>query len=96
MVASVYSYYALLPGQLDAAYARLTPRFKQDHTPTFASYQSFWGQMSAVRVSDVAATGSNTVSATVDYTYQTGRQQSERQVYGMVDVGGQWLFDTQH
>ncbi|WP_158850984.1 serine/threonine-protein kinase [Saccharothrix deserti] len=89
-------YYGLLPGNTEAAYSRLTDRFKANWSPTFADYQGWWGQMSAVSVSNVQAVGPDTVSATVSYTFKSGGTQSEQNVYTLVKVNGQWAIDRQN
>ncbi|MCE7000451.1 serine/threonine protein kinase [Saccharothrix sp. S26] len=88
-------YYALLPNDLETAYGRLTDGFKAARARTFADYQSWWGRMSAVSVSDVRADGPQQVSATVSYTFKGGGTQSERHVYALVQVDGQWMIDGQ-
>ena len=88
-------YYGLLPTNLEVAYSRLTDGFKAAKTPTFAAYQGFWGQMSAVAVSDVQAVGPQQVSATVSYTFKSGGTQTERHIYTLVKVNGQWAIDGQ-
>ncbi|MFD7658651.1 protein kinase, partial [Actinosynnema sp. NPDC059797] len=88
-------YYALLPGNLEAGYARLSDGFKARFAPSFADYQAFWGQMSAVSVTDVRPVGGNEVAATVTYTYRNGGSQPERHVYTLVKTDGGWLIDGQ-
>jgi serine/threonine protein kinase len=92
---AVRDYYALLPGNLEQAYSLLTEGFKSSRSQTFADYESFWGRMSAVQVSDVTAGGGNTVAATVTYTEEGGGTQSERHVYSLVEQDGRWLIDSQ-
>jgi hypothetical protein len=88
-------YYGLLPGNLETAYGRLTDRFKAARSPSFGDYQAWWGQMSAVNVSNVRAVGPEQVAATVSYTFKSGGTQSEQHVYTLVKVGGQWAIDAQ-
>jgi serine/threonine protein kinase len=93
--AAINSYYALLPGNLQAGYARLTDRFKQSRAQSFESYRSFWSQMRSVQVSGVTSSGPDTVSADVTYIYPNGRTTQERQTYTLVRDGGQWAIDSQ-
>jgi hypothetical protein len=88
-------YYGLLPNNMEAAYARLTDGFKAARAPSFAAYQGFWGQMSAVTVSNVQAVGPEQVSATVSYTFKSGGTETEQHVYTLVKVNGQWAIDGQ-
>ncbi|AXB48423.1 serine/threonine protein kinase [Amycolatopsis albispora] len=92
---AVSDYYALLPGNLETAYGLLSDRMKQARAPSFGSYAAFWGQMSAVQVSDISVTGNNTVSATVVYTRSGGGTERERHTYTLVPSGGKWLIDSQ-
>lgn len=92
---AVAEYYALLPGNLEAGYARLTQRFKQERSRTFASYQGFWSQMRAVNVGGLTARGDNTVSADVTYVYANGRTVHEHHVYTLVQQNGGWAIDSQ-
>ncbi|TQM79113.1 serine/threonine protein kinase [Saccharothrix saharensis] len=88
-------YYGLLPTNLEPAYARLTDGFKAARARTFADYQGWWGQMSAVSVSNVRAVGPEQVTATVSYTFKGGATQSENHLYTLVKVNGQWMIDGQ-
>ncbi|MCC8247747.1 serine/threonine-protein kinase [Saccharothrix luteola] len=88
-------YYGLLPTNLEVAYGRLTDGFKAAKSPTFADYQGWWGQMSAVTVSNVQAVGPQQVTASVSYTFKSGGTQTERHLYTLVKVNGQWAIDGQ-
>ncbi|ROP36481.1 serine/threonine-protein kinase [Saccharothrix texasensis] len=88
-------YYGLLPNDLETAYGRLTDGFKAARSPSFGAYQGFWGQMSAVSVSNVQAVGPQQVTATVSYTFKSGQTQTEQHLYTLVKVNGQWAIDGQ-
>jgi eukaryotic-like serine/threonine-protein kinase len=91
---AVVDYYALLPGQLDQGWQRLTPDYQQSTAGGFDSYSRFWSQMSAVTVRSVSPAGSNSVDATVSYTYRDGREVQERTVFRMAPQdGGGWAID---
>ncbi|SFB28662.1 Serine/threonine protein kinase [Amycolatopsis marina] len=92
---AVADYYGLLPANLEEAYALLSDGFKAARASTFGDYQGFWGRMSAVDVSEVQASGDNTVTATVTYTEAGGGTQSERHTYTLVEQDGRWLIDSQ-
>jgi serine/threonine protein kinase len=92
---AVTDYYALIPGNLQASYARLTDAFKSGRSQSFEDYQAFWGDKQAVNLSNVVAQGDNTVSATVTYVYNSGKTETERHVYTLVQQNGQWLIDSQ-
>jgi serine/threonine protein kinase len=93
--AAITNYYALLPGSLEAGYARLTDRFKQDKTQTFADYQGFWRQYRSVTASGVSQSGSNSVSAEVTYVTTAGKTIREHDTFTLVQQNGQWLIDSQ-
>jgi serine/threonine protein kinase len=93
--AAITNYYALLPGSLDAGYARLTDRFKRDKTQTFADYQNFWRQYRSVTASGTSQSGSNSVSAEVTYVTTAGKTIREHDIFTLVQQNGQWLIDSQ-
>lgn len=90
---AVTDYYALMPGDLDAGFARLTPRFQQSPAGGRAGYANFWGQMSAVSAAQATASGQS-VEVTIVYSYKDGRRVQERHRYGLVNQDGRWLIDT--
>ncbi|MEO6087101.1 MAG: protein kinase [Umezawaea sp.] len=90
----VKDYFALLPGNQEAGYARLTNDFKQALAPSFADYSAFWSKFSAVVVSDVVEQSPNTVSATLTYT-ENGAPRVESHTYTLVLQNGVWLINTQ-
>jgi serine/threonine protein kinase len=92
---AITSYYALLPGNLEAGYARLTDRFKRDKTQTFADYQGFWRHYRSVTASGVSQSGSNSVSAEVTYVTTAGETIREHDIFTLVQQNGQWLIDSQ-
>ncbi|GAA4536744.1 serine/threonine-protein kinase [Amycolatopsis samaneae] len=91
---AVESYYGLLPGNLDAAYARLTPKFKAARSPSFAGYSQWWNGWKAVAVSNVTESGSS-VSLQVTYTYQSGNTTRENLTLNLVQQNGTWMIDSQ-
>ncbi len=91
---AIQDYYALIPGNLQAGYARLTDRFKQSRAQTFAKYEGFWRSMRA-EVSGVAVSGQNTVSATITFIENGQTKSREHHVYTLVQSNGQWMIDSQ-
>lgn len=88
-------YYGLLPNDLETAYSRLTDRFKAQRAPSFDAYRGWWEQMSAVNVNNVQVVGPDQVSASVSYSFKSGRNEVEQHVYTLVKVDGQWAIDGQ-
>lgn len=86
-------YYALLPGDLDAGYALLTDRYRRTTAGSRASYGAFWSDIERVRVSRVTASAPDTVTATVDYDFEDGRDVTERTSYRLVRDGGVLKID---
>ena len=86
-------YYALLPGNLDAGWARLTPRYQRTTARNRETYGSFWGAIDAVSVSDVTASAPGSVTATVTYDYADGRVYVERTNYRLARQDGRLKID---
>ncbi|HEY0450788.1 serine/threonine-protein kinase [Actinophytocola sp.] len=91
--AAVTDYYALMPGNPDEGFKRLTPKFQRRPAGGPDGYRQFWGTVGTVRASQVSAQGS-TVEVTVDYNFTSGRHTVERHRYALVDSNGTWLIDT--
>ncbi|QRP44850.1 serine/threonine-protein kinase [Amycolatopsis sp. FDAARGOS 1241] len=91
MEAAVQQYFGLLPGNLDAGYSMLASSFESHgSTQSRASYDSFWGEIASVSVSDVKQVGANQVSATVHYVKKSGVRSDEHHTYTMVNENGAW------
>ena len=71
-IAFVQRYYALLPGDPDAAFALLGPT-AQSQSGGRAAFTNFYGTVAQVAVEDARHTGDNTVSATVRFVLKDGR-----------------------
>ena len=94
-VDAIMSYYALMPGNRDAGWQRLTPRFQQGMGGGRDYYDRFWSGFSSVTASDPAQTGPTTVQVTVLYVHNNGSQERERNEYTLVNQNGTWLIDAQ-
>ena len=70
-VAFIQRYYALLPGNPDAAFALLSPA-AQSQSGGRAQFANFYASMSAVTLQDARQTGDNTVSAHVRFVRKNG------------------------
>ncbi|MEJ2887572.1 serine/threonine-protein kinase [Actinomycetospora aeridis] len=71
----VVDYYASLPGDLDRAWAVLSPR-AQDDSGGYEGYQRFWSGIREVRTSNVTVRG-DTVTADIEFTTAGGRTSRE-------------------
>ena len=87
-------YYALMPGNTDAGWARLTPAFQSGIAQNRDYYNSFWGGVAAVAATDVTATGPDTVQATITYTFTDGSVSVERTEYRLVPDGAELKIDN--
>ncbi len=90
--AAVTGYYALMPGNLDEGWTRLSPRFQQSPAGGPSGYRRFWNGVQSVRASQVSGQGS-TVEVTVNYAFKDGRRVQERHRYQLVRQSGGWLLD---
>ncbi|MCT2581640.1 serine/threonine-protein kinase [Actinophytocola gossypii] len=91
--AAVSSYYALMPGNPEEGWTRLTPNFQQNQALGYANYVDYWSGIDAAPASQISAQGS-TVEVTIDYDFSDGRQVRERHRYQLVNQNGRWLFDS--
>ncbi|HEX2297696.1 MAG TPA: serine/threonine-protein kinase [Pseudonocardiaceae bacterium] len=92
--AAVAEYYSLVPGDLEAGWARLTSSYQSNHAGGFAAYQNFWGAIEQVRVSAISVPQPGTVQATLDYFYKGGRAVRERTSFGLVAEDGIWKIGS--
>lgn len=93
-VAAVQHYYSLLPDDTASAWQLLTSSFQNGRAGGRQSYDNYWGQIRTVTASNVVATGSSSVQATITYTYKTGRVVSERTNFNLVEQGHTWKIDS--
>lgn len=91
---AITDYYALVPGNLPAAWDRLTANYQQSHAGGFTGYQNFWSPVQRVTVSIISAKQGDAVEATIDYFFKDGRLVEEQTSYGLVTEGGQWKIDS--
>jgi hypothetical protein len=91
---AITTYYALLPGNTDAAWQRLTPSYQSGHAGGRASYDSFWGQLRDVKVSNVSGSPPGSAVATVTYYYRDGRVVIEDTEFGLVRQEGILKIDS--
>lgn len=92
--AAISAYYALMPGNLDQAWTRLTAKFQAHPAGGRSGYERWWNSVSAVACTQVTLTGSNTVEATILYTFTNGERTRELHRYTLVNQNGVWLIDA--
>ncbi|MGH3844915.1 MAG: protein kinase domain-containing protein [Pseudonocardiaceae bacterium] len=91
---AITDYYALVPGNLPAAWNRLTTNYQQSHAGGFTGYQNFWNPIQRVTVIDVSTEQDGTVNATIDYFFKDGKVVEEQTSYGLVTEDGLWKIDS--
>ncbi len=91
---AITDYYALVPGNLPAAWNRLTANYQQSHAGGFTGYQNFWSPVQRVTVVDVSAKQGDAVDATIDYFFKDGKVIEEQTSYGLVSEDGLWKIDS--
>lgn len=87
-VDTLVSYYAIMPGDLDAAWPMMTADYQMNHVGGRDAYDAFWGDVASVAIADVTATGPDSAQATLTYTFSDGRVVQEVTAYRLVDEGG--------
>jgi len=93
LVQAVSDYYSLLPGNVDAAWDRLTPDFqKSRQVRDRGTFDRFWGRFSAVTVTDVEADPPNRVQARITYI-EEGVRKPERRSFELVEQDGVLKID---
>ncbi|EWT01058.1 serine/threonine protein kinase [Intrasporangium oryzae NRRL B-24470] len=90
---AVEDYYAVLPDNLDAGWARLTERYQRTTSKNRETYAAFWGSIDRVGVSDAAGSPPGSATATVTYHFSDGRIFVERTSFGMVEQDGVLKID---
>ena len=98
---AITSYYALMPGNTDQAWPRMTASYQANHAGGRQAYERFWDAIGRVVVSDVSGSPPGSAQATLTYYFKDGRVVTERTAYGLVNDGGhpqdqQFLRAQQH
>ena len=90
---AVEDYYALLPGDLDSAWGRLTPRYQTTTAKNRSTFDAYWGDVERVRATDADGSPPETAEATITYRFDDGRVFVERTRYGLVEDDGVLKID---
>jgi serine/threonine protein kinase len=91
---AISSYYALLPGNTDQAWSRLTARYQASPAGGRQSYQNFWDAIDRVSASNVSGSAPRSAEATITYHYKNGRVVTEQTSYGLVREDGIMKIDS--
>jgi eukaryotic-like serine/threonine-protein kinase len=93
-VTFVRGYYALLPGNTDAAYALLGPRARSQAGGA-GGFTSFYARMQSVTVANPHLTGKSTVTATVRFVQKDGTTSVEPYQFVMTEDGsGKMIMES--
>jgi len=93
LAAAVVAYYDALPGNTDAGWARLTPKFQNGIARNREYYQNFWDGVTRVDITDAQGEPPNVVTATLTYHLADGSTSVERTVYRVVRENGVLKID---
>ncbi|HET7398828.1 MAG TPA: serine/threonine-protein kinase [Intrasporangium sp.] len=85
---AIDGYYALVPGDTDAGWARLTTAYQRSTATSRQTYDAFWRSIREVAVVGASGSPPARAEATVTYTFRDGRVVRERTAYGLVREGG--------
>jgi serine/threonine protein kinase len=91
---AISDYYALLPQNTQAAWARLTPAYRQGEPGGFADYQQFWARFSKVTTSNVTGQPPDSVRATIQYTLKNGGTDTETRTFQLIRSDGRWKINA--
>jgi hypothetical protein len=94
LAAAITDYYALLPGNTDAAWSRLTERYQSGTAHNRSTFDAFWGGIRSVSTADVQGTAPDSATATLTYVRNDGTTSVERTAFTLVDDGGVWKIDS--
>jgi len=89
---AVRDYYGLLPGNIAAAWSRMTPAGQQMSGGAEA-YQAFWSGISSVTVLSAVASGTQVATA-LSFVRTDSTTSNESYVINLVDQNGQLMIDT--
>jgi hypothetical protein len=88
VVDMISGYYALLPGNRDAAWPLMTADYQQYHAGGRSGYDAFWSAIESVEIAGVTATAPDWAQATLTYHFYDGRVVQELTSFRLVDEGG--------
>lgn len=91
--AALTSYYALVPQNTDAGWARLTSRYQNRRAGTRQSYQRFWDAMASVSISGATGIPPRKAEATITYRMKNGKVSTERTSFRLKEENGVLKID---
>jgi len=92
---AVVQYFSLIPGNLDAGWNMLTPHFQSTRANNRQTYDSYWGGVQRVDVSNASGQSPNRASATLTYHFKDGRVVTEQTGFRFVRRDGALKIDEE-
>ena len=81
---AITSYYALMPGNTDRAWPRMTASYQTNHAGGRQAYEQFWSAIRRVTARNVSASPPDRARATLVYYFKDGRVITELTSYELV------------
>ncbi|GAB3469811.1 serine/threonine-protein kinase [Actinophytocola sediminis] len=92
-IQAVRDYYALLPDDTEAAWARMTSKAQDKSPGGLRGYQAFWKTIESVSVGETFANGDR-VSATLVYQRRRGGSSTEAYSFALIERDGELLINN--
>ncbi len=92
---AIVDYFNLMPDNLDAGWALLTPQFQATKAQSRQGYDSFWNSIDRVDVSNVTGQAPDGATATLSYHYKDGRVVTEQTQFRLVRQDGVLKIDQE-
>jgi eukaryotic-like serine/threonine-protein kinase len=96
LTGAVVDYFTLVPGDLDAGWARLTPHFQSTKAQSRQSYIDYWNSVESVDVSDARGVPPDRASARLTYHYKDGRTITEQTQFRFIRQDGVLKIDEEN
>jgi hypothetical protein len=77
-----------MPGNIDAAWPKMTTSYQNNQTGGRRSYERFWAGINRVTVKNATGLPPDRAEATVTYSFKDGRTAKERTSYRLVRDDG--------
>jgi eukaryotic-like serine/threonine-protein kinase len=90
---AVVDYFKLVPGDLDAGWARLTPHFQSTKAQNRQTYFDYWNTVERVDVSNARGVSPDRATATLTYHYKNGPTITEQTQFRLVQQDGVLKID---
>jgi serine/threonine protein kinase len=90
---AIVDYFNVVPGDLDAGWARLTPRFQNTTAQDRQTYDDYWNSVERVDVSNARGEPPHSASATLTYHYKDGRVVTQYTQFRFLRQGGVLKID---